>query len=85
MITKFYLPGNNLIHTVLFCLQYLSNEDYEGKKSEEIGKLEQTILTQLKVKHTGIDKENLDLRNTEIISICVFNVIHLVARYFLQL
>nr|XP_034327595.1 cilia- and flagella-associated protein 43 isoform X6 [Crassostrea gigas] len=27
---------------------YLSNEDYEGKKSEEIGKLEQTILTQLK-------------------------------------
>lgn len=52
MITKFYLPGNNLIHTVLFCLQYLSNEDYEGKKSEEIGKLEQTILTQLKVKHT---------------------------------
>ncbi|XP_048745697.2 cilia- and flagella-associated protein 43-like isoform X3 [Ostrea edulis] len=27
---------------------YLSNEDYDGKKSEEIGKLEQTILTQLK-------------------------------------
>lgn len=57
MITKFYLPGNNLIHTVLFCLQYLSNEDYEGKKSEEIGKLEQTILTQLKVKHTGVFDE----------------------------
>ena len=33
----------------LFFQQYLSNEDYEGKKSEEIGKLEQTILTQLKV------------------------------------
>ncbi|XP_062576681.1 cilia- and flagella-associated protein 43-like isoform X2 [Saccostrea cucullata] len=27
---------------------YLSNEDYEGRKAEEIGKLEQTILTQLK-------------------------------------
>ncbi|KAK3096042.1 hypothetical protein FSP39_022384 [Pinctada imbricata] len=27
---------------------YLSNEDYEGKKAEEIGKLEQTILTQLR-------------------------------------
>ena len=35
--------------SLFFFQQYLSNEDYEGKKSEEIGKLEQTILTQLKV------------------------------------
>lgn len=29
-----------------------------------------------------IDKQDLDPRNTEIISISVLNVIHLVARYF---
>lgn len=82
MIIKFYLSGNNLIYIVLFCLQYLFNEDYEGKKLEEIGKLEQIIFIQLKVKYIGIDKENLDFRNIEIIFICVFNVIYLVVRYF---
>lgn len=88
MITKFYLPGNNLIHTVLFCLQYLSNEDYEGKKSEEIGKLEQTILTQLKVKHTGVfDEQEIQILEIQksFLSVFLINVIHLVARYFQQL
>jgi hypothetical protein len=36
----------------------LNNDDYDGKKAEEINKLEQTILTQLKVCGSETDKES---------------------------
>ncbi|XP_033756153.1 cilia- and flagella-associated protein 43-like [Pecten maximus] len=41
---------------------YLSNSDYDGKKQEEIGKLEQTILTQLRHHERKVSAKKQQLR-----------------------
>jgi len=38
-----------LLFHCLFLFQFLNSPDYEGRKSEEVGKLEMTILQQKKV------------------------------------
>ena len=50
----------------------MNNDDYDGKKAEEINKLEQTILTQLKVCGSETDKESNGFFSTFELCICIF-------------